>query len=518
LSTHARLVTLVGMTRTVSFNHNAFRHRDIVSVMASAFTMVLLCAAVQTASAQPTGMTSHDEAVTGRWQKLVNQPTFQTDSAVLLTDGTVMMHEYNSNHWWRLTPDNTGSYLKGTWSQLASMSSNYAPLYYASAVLKDGRVLVEGGEYNHLQQVETNMGAIYDPVANSWTTVNPPAGWGTIGDAPCAVLNDGTFTLGQAGVFTTNQVNFNSSTLTWTAVGSGKADPFVEEGFAKLPNGNLLTVDCENGTNSETYNPTTHQWTSAGSTIVKLPDAGFLEIGPMMQRPDGTVAAFGGTPHTALYNIATGTWAAGPDVPAGNDMADAPCAILPDGNILVYTSPGVFQGSGTLYLFDGTTYTEAPATQSSGSHQSWQGRMLLLPTGEILMVVADGRVIDAELFASKGRANAAWAPTITSLPATATRGATIQISGTQFNGLDVGADYGDDGTMSSNYPIVRIKNRDTGHVFYARTHDHSTMGIATGSTVVSTMVDIPAGMETGAANLTVVANGIASRSKQITIQ
>jgi hypothetical protein len=506
------------MTRTVSFNCNAFRRRGVVSATASAFTMVLLCAVVQTAPAQRLGMSGHDEAATGRWTRLVNQPTFQTDSSVLLTDGTVMMHQYNSSNWWRLTPDNTGSYLKGTWSQLASMSSTYAPLYYASAVLKDGRVLVEGGEYNHLQQVETNMGAIYDPVANTWTTVNPPAGWANIGDAPCAVLNDGTFTLGQAGVFTTKQVNFNSSTLTWTAVGTGKADPFVEEGFCKLPNGNLLTVDCENGTNSETYNPTTQQWTSAGSTIAHLPDPSFLEIGPMMQRPDGTVAAFGALPHTALYNTATGTWAAGPDFPGGNDMADAPCAILPDSTILAYTSPGVFQGNGTLYLFDGISFTPAPATQSSGSHQSWQGRMLLLPSGEVLMVIADGQTIDAELFSSKGRPDPSWAPTITSAPRTATRGTTVQLSGTQFNGLDVGTDYGDDGTSSSNYPIVRLKNRTTGHVFYARTHDHSTMGIATGSAVVTTMVDIPAGMETGASTLVVVANGIASRSKQITIQ
>ena len=83
-----------------------------------------------------------------KWQKLTNQPTFQTDTALLLTDGTVMMHEYCEPNWWRLTPDNTGSYLNGTWSQLASMPSDYGPLYFASAVLPDGRVIVEGGEYN----------------------------------------------------------------------------------------------------------------------------------------------------------------------------------------------------------------------------------------------------------------------------------------------------------------------------------------------------------------------------------
>jgi hypothetical protein len=55
-------------------------------------------------------------------------------------------------------------------------------------------------------------------------------------------------------------------------------------------------------------------------------------------------------------------------------------------------------------------------------------------------------------------------------------------------------------------------------VFYARTHDHSTMAIATGSSVVSTMVDTPANMETGPSKIEVVANGIASRPRPVTIQ
>jgi hypothetical protein len=64
---------------------------------------------------------------------------------------------------------------------------------------------------------------------------------------------------------------------------------------------------------------------------------------------------------------------------------------------------------------------------------------------------------------------------------------------------------------------VRIKNNATGHVFYARTHDHSTMGVRTGNATVSTNVDVPAGMETGASTLQVVANGIASAPFSVTV-
>ena len=285
-----------------------------------------------------------------------------------------------------------------------------------------------------------------------------------------------------------------------------------------MPAGSVLTIDCANGTNSELFSPSTGQWTSAGSTIVKLPDASSLEIGPIIQRPDGTVVAFGGTVHNSIYNPSTGTWTPTADFPNGNDMADAPGSLLPDGNVLVLASPGIFQQPSTFFVFDGITFTRAPPTQSAGSITSYEGRMLLLPTGQVLSLVANGQTVDAELYTSKGKPNSAWAPAISSVPGALTRGSSYQISGTQFNGLSCGSDYGDDATMATNYPLVRITNEATGHVFYARTHDHSTMAIATGSTIVFTTFDVPATAETGSSKIVVVANGIASKAKRVTIQ
>ena len=88
------------------------------------------------------------------------------------------------------------------------------------------------------------------------------------------------------------------------------------------------------------------------------------------------------------------------------------------------------------------------------------------------------------------------------------RGSTYKISGTQFNGLSQAAAFGDEYQTATNYPLVRITNTGTGHVFYAKTHGHSTMAVATGSKIVSTNFDVPATMETGASTLEVVANGI----------
>jgi hypothetical protein len=43
------------------------------------------------------------------------------------------------------------------------------------------------------------------------------------------------------------------------------------------------------------------------------------------------------------------------------------------------------------------------------------------------------------------------------------------------------------------------------------------MGVATGDAIVSTNFDVPAGMETGASSLEVVANGIPSTAASITV-
>ena len=97
------------------------------------------------------------------------------------------------------------------------------------------------------------------------------------------------------------------------------------------------------------------------------------------------------------------------------------------------------------------------------------------------------------------------------------RGSTYKITGTQFNGLSQAAAFGDEYQTATNYPLVRITNNSTGHVFYAKTHDHSTMGVATGTKAVFTNFDVPAGMETGASSLVVVANGIPSLPVSITV-
>src|ERR1700744_4303920 len=95
-----------------------------------------------------------------------------------MTDGTVMGQSANNQgEWYKLTPDNTGSYVNGTWTKMASLPSGYRPYAFASAVLADGRLIIEGGEYNpDFDFSLTGLGAIYDPKANTWTAMPHPDG------------------------------------------------------------------------------------------------------------------------------------------------------------------------------------------------------------------------------------------------------------------------------------------------------------------------------------------------------
>src|ERR1700722_12381469 len=145
-------------------------------------------------------------ATASPWTPLAHQPTFMAFGAslpMLLTDGTVLVQDTCATDWWRLTPDQSGSYVNGTWSQVASMPIGYAPFSNSAAVLADGRLIIEGGEYNWavdpVNPVWTALGAIYDPVANNWTPVAPPPFFDvieivpgifgqTIGDAQSVIL------------------------------------------------------------------------------------------------------------------------------------------------------------------------------------------------------------------------------------------------------------------------------------------------------------------------------------------
>ncbi|HTT99896.1 MAG TPA: hypothetical protein VMF58_17735 [Rhizomicrobium sp.] len=436
-----------------------------------------------------------------------------------LTDGTVMAQSGNNQgDWYKLTPDNTGSYVNGTWTKMASLPTGYRPYAFASAVLADGRLIIMGGEYQPDQDFSlTGLGAIYDPKANTWTAMAHPKGahWDFIGDSSSLVLPDGRYLIGDK--LYSLMAALDPKKLKWKELQSiGHKGFNSEETWTLLPDGTVLTENVKKGPGTQIYNPVTGVWSDAGNTPLPLngppccscegfggpkPYCPPGEIGPALLMPDGSVFATGAIPkggntaHTAVYKNAT--WTAGPDIPNHDDCGDTFASLLPNGHALFEAL------SGSLYEFDGTSII---TTHLNGAGNP----LMVLPTGEILLG-------GAQVYRSTGSANPAWAPAITKSPSAITRGATFKLTGTQFNGLSQANSFGDELQTFTNYPLVRITNTATGHVFYARTHDHSTMGVATGSTKVFTQVDVPASMETGASTMVVVANGIASTPVNVTV-
>ena len=494
-------------------------------------------------------------------QPLANQPPVGVYLAILLTDGSVMAQANPTNRpgasagdFYRLTPGVNGDYAAGTWTHLAPPPTGYAPYASAEAVLADGRVLFVGGEYNQdnyslpfAPSGLTNMSAVFDPVANTWTMIPAPPGQPYIGDVSSTVLPDGRFIFGSK--LDKAMWSLDPATLKWTAIpATGKNDNFAEEGFTLLPSGSVLVVDMVTLPQSEHFVPATNSWIQDGPTPVTLtsptdhpggltygpapiqvvggvtygpgPTGTYFppgEIGPALLRPDGSVFATGSAvsgqiAHTAIYRPGAtpdqpGSWLPGPNFPAGDDAGDSSAALLPNGNVLVAGT------SGALYEFDGGSLRLTVAGPAGGSAPLY---LLPLPSGQVLVLSPTLNVL-ARLYTPLGSPLPSWAPTISAVPNSLNRGGTFALTGTQLNGLSQGAAYGDELSAATNYPLVRLTNGASGHVFYARTHNHTSMGVATGSASVTTSFDVPATAESGPASLVVIANGIASAPVQVTI-
>ena len=458
----------------------------------------------------------------------------------LLTDGTVIVHNCAAPDWWKLTPDSSGSYINGTWTAIASLpvikGTQYAPQYNASAVLPDGRVIIMGGEYNgtNPNEVWTNLGAIYDPVANSWSPVPAPsgAGWTSIGDAASIVLPNGIYMLSGCCANPSVDALLNPTALTWTSTGAPNGYQ-NEQGYTLLPNGKVMTIDVWDPPKAQQYDPATGTWTGIASTPISLIDpvvCNSFEIGPSVTRPDGSVVAFGGntgcvaptSDPTAIYTTSTNSWITGPNVPAipavggtSYTLPDAPAVMLPNGNILFAASPGF--GNPPTHFFEFTAANAITQVADdvffAGSSGAFYYNFLVLPNGQILATDFSANV---EIYTPGGSPNAAWAPAITSVPSCVAPGSSYVLSGTQLNGLTQGAAYGDDVQGATNYPLVRIVNNSSGHVFYARTSGHSTMSITPGQ-AGSTNFVVAAATEPGASILYVIANGISSAGTAVTV-
>ena len=478
------------------------------------------------------------DGVGGTWtpvtQKFMGR---NPDQALLLTDGTVMVQDNVSpTDWYRLTPDQHGSYANGSWSQLASIPQNfgYAPSVGSYAVLQDGRVIVEGGEYNgssftsnchdpNANPPLNNCGAIFDPVANTWTQVAPPdfgdicgsdgITWCDIGSGEGVVLPDGSFKLAQASYIAHKCCGDISKlqallkypyTGPWIQTGFNKNEGNSEEGMTLLPdyrdgNGGFLslvmTVDtynphnnnqvCNSYQSSEIYvrgnlfGQQAGYYYCLGNTPDQLYFTGINEMGPAILRPDGSVFQAGADSHTAILTSNL-YWTAGPDFPLDRqenqlEIEDGPAALLPNGNVLMLASKD--QGTAPATFLELTpapqnTLVEVPPAPNADRFSSNAGQMLLLPTGQVLFVEHDGQSQTLQIYTPENsRVDPAWRPKVTAVNGTncipvnpfctfvVHTTSVNTVSGLGFNGMSQGAAFGDEYQSATNYPLVRLSQQ-----------------------------------------------------------
>ena len=456
----------------------------------------------------------------GTWNGLTHQPSFNTSTMILLSDGRVMVQEEATQHWHALSPDSHGSYTDGTWSPLADMS--FWRRYYASGMLKDGRVVVIGGEQSGAGG-DTNRGEIYDPVSDTWSSIPSPPGWTQVGDASCCVLPNGDLMI---GALTSPQCAiYDPVSNSWLPAAS-KAVRSNEETWVLLPDDTIVTAQCFAPYHSERYSISSNSWKDEGPLPVDVVDHVMSEIGPAMLMYDGRVIYFGaanvaGFGQTAIYTppaiyTGTGTWTQGPNIPqiGGRTMVcnDCPAALLPNGKVLVACAPFVLNNWGSPIEFleydpFNNTLLQAPTPPNNAAQLYWS-RLMLLPTGQVLFSPSTS---DLQCYTPDGSPQDMWRPVISSVSPESISPSEFhyRLKGQQVNGLSQANMYGDDCNPSTNYPLVRLRNTQTGLVYYARTYDFSTRGIARGPSLQSfrfTAAHIPHGHY----ELCVVANGISS--------
>jgi len=453
----------------------------------------------------------------GTWTPLTNLPPEGISLSLLLSDGTVMCQppdNAGSPDWYRLTPDATGSYVNGTWTRLASM--NFGRLFFQSQVLRDGRVFVFGAEDGSGTTAES-----YDSTTNTWTllppitTVDPGA---NMVDGAAKQLPNGNVlaypvisTYGESLIF---DIVANTWSLGPTIVGNQD-----ETSWVKLRDQSILALDINTTTNSERYIPSSNQWI-ADSPIPASMFSVLGELGGGYLLPNGKAFFMGGTGHTAIYTptgtTAPGTWVVGPDIPGGHGVQDGGSAMLVNGKILL-TAGTTFDFSSPTYFYEydyvANTFTQVntPTGQTSDV-PSFALDMLNLPDGSVLLSNYDQQLY---VYKPAGKPLLAGRPKIRSV--SRNLDGSYHVTGTLFNGISEGSNYGDEFQNATNYPIARLKNA-AGNVYYARTYNWSSTGVQTGNKPVSTEMTLPAGLPNGTYSLSISANGNSSEDGEWFIQ
>jgi hypothetical protein len=316
---------------------------------------------------------------------------------MLLSDGTAAVQGGDGSPtttWYRLSPNTSGDYARGSWSALGSM--NEARRFFTTAMLPNGKIFAVGGEYPKF----SNTAEIFDPTANggtgAWSFVDSvPTSpttvdlFGTVtgatNTAPITITTSATTAALQPGdsvtiagvtgntkangTFTISNItatgfdlNGSDGTMSGAFVNDGKgqwtgpAKPqFGDDPIEVLPGGKVL-AGYFNDTTTYIFDPSANpgsQWSKTGSkqdgdrsdeeAWVKLPGNKILSYDIFASGSSGTLKG-------QIYDPSTGKWTAvsDPGTPAPNILEDngnqgnemGPGFRTADGNVIYFGANG----------------------------------------------------------------------------------------------------------------------------------------------------------------------------------
>ena len=273
------------------------------------------------------------------------------------------------------------------------------------SVLADGDVLGAGG--HDVNVVDYATAELYDPATNQWTFT------GSLNTArryPIQVelangevlAATGSFGAPTCTRYLSSAELYNPATGQWTYTGSTLV-PRESATAIRLADGRVLLAGGYNGgggactdtgpVDTETYDPSTGQWSFAGSlphgwlggTMVLLKDGRVLMV-------DGNQVRSGPFAEAVIFDPSTGQWseAATPLLP----RSGAAATVLPDGKVLV-SQGGQLQSE----IYDPVANTWS--LDATALDQNNNGHTFLLPDGQVLLAGgadSSGAATTAELY------------------------------------------------------------------------------------------------------------------------
>jgi large repetitive protein len=311
--------------------------------------------------------------------------TLLQNGKVLLAGGYNPSRLYNSSYR-PVSKSQVFDETTGLWSLTSNLAK--ARTYHAATLLKDGRVLVTGGDVYAVAGGDDVYSELFDPTSGLWSRA-ADISKKRIGHTSTRLL-DGRVLI--AGGNDASAEIFNPNTNTWVST-ANMNHARSSHTATLLPNGKVLLVG------GNTLDPTTFEdiivAVNAAAELFDPATGTWSFTGPVAQvrgdhqatlLPDGKVLVSGGrskgannVTNTEVYDPATNTWASVGNIFGGR--YDNTATLLPNGKVLINGGAGN-QQIATAALFDPSTGNWTETTRMY--HPISGHTTTLLPSGRAL--------------------------------------------------------------------------------------------------------------------------------------